>query len=248
MALYKKAGDILEKLEAQKGTVRSLCLADDVKDKKRTYALVCETLKYKEVLAAIIKTSDLLKHEKKIPPSVATVLTYDLLFGKGISGGGTFKPLIQKHKTRLQAELAKIKVKRKVKDNEELVPERIRNAVILPRYIRVNTLKTTLQKVTGHFQSQSYTLLLDGSIIIQDKASCFPAYILSPPKGTEVIDGCAAPGNKTSHLSMIMGGTGRIYAFDMDKRRLGTLKKLCGRAGCKSKSAGIRFEYVWHNG
>ena len=45
MALYKKAGEILEKLEAQRGTVRSLCLADDVKDKKRTYALVCETLK-----------------------------------------------------------------------------------------------------------------------------------------------------------------------------------------------------------
>lgn len=45
MALYNKAGQILEKLEKQKGTIRSLCLAEDVEDKKRTYALVCETLK-----------------------------------------------------------------------------------------------------------------------------------------------------------------------------------------------------------
>lgn len=33
-------------------------------------------------------------------------------------------------------------------------------------------------------------LLLDGKIVLQDKASCFPAFILSPPVNSVVIDGC----------------------------------------------------------
>ncbi|KAJ3062834.1 putative 28S rRNA (cytosine-C(5))-methyltransferase, partial [Quaeritorhiza haematococci] len=79
--------------------------------------------------------------------------------------------------------------------------------------------------------------VLNGSIILQDKASCFPAHILNPPRGSYVIDACAAPGNKTSHLSSIMRGTGKIYAFDADKRRLQTLRKLCDRAGCTNIDA-----------
>ena len=45
-----------------------------------------------------------------------------------------------------------------------------------------------------------------GKLILQDKASCFPAYILSPPADDNavVIDATAAPGNKTSHISALM--------------------------------------------
>lgn len=75
-------------------------------------------------------------------------------------------------------------------------------------------------------------LYLNGSIVIQDKASCFPAFILNPPLNSNVIDGCAAPGNKTSHLSSIMKNTGKIIAFDMDAKRLETLKTLTTKAGC----------------
>ncbi|KND01150.1 uncharacterized protein SPPG_04242 [Spizellomyces punctatus DAOM BR117] len=270
MALYNKAGEILEKLEKQKGTIKSLCLADDVADKKRTYALVCESLKYKDVLEIVIKQAGLLEAGKpRLRPSVATVLVYDFLFGRGLQTSGSYKQIVLSHKTRLQAELAKIKIKRKVKDNKDLIPARIRDAVVLPRWIRVNTLVASVEKVIEMFTKLGYRvdsetepsqlsgkvfrqdkhipelvmlpsnvdlhdnpLLLDGSIIIQDKASCFPAYILNPPKDSTVIDACAAPGNKTSHLSAIMGNTGKIFAFDMDKRRLGTLKKMTGRARC----------------
>jgi 16S rRNA C967 or C1407 C5-methylase (RsmB/RsmF family) len=51
-----------------------------------------------------------------------------------------------------------------------------------------------------------------GKIILQDKASCFPAVVLAPPTGEDsvVIDATAAPGNKTSHLSMLMCNKGKV--------------------------------------
>lgn len=55
-------------------------------------------------------------------------------------------------------------------------------------------------------------LYKSGKIILQDKASCFPAQILAPPAldGAVVIDATAAPGNKTSHLSALMRGKGKV--------------------------------------
>lgn len=77
-------------------------------------------------------------------------------------------------------------------------------------------------------------LQLNGSLILQDKASCFPAFILNPPPKSQCIDCCSAPGNKTSHLSAIMNNTGKIFAFEKDKRRFHLLKDLTEKAGCKS--------------
>jgi 25S rRNA (cytosine2278-C5)-methyltransferase len=51
-----------------------------------------------------------------------------------------------------------------------------------------------------------------GKIILQDKASCFPAIVLAPPvtNNAVVIDATAAPGNKTSHLSALMQNQGKV--------------------------------------
>lgn len=42
------------------------------------------------------------------------------------------------------------------------------------------------------------------------QASCIPAYVLDPPASSSVVDACAAPGNKTTHLAAIMGDTGCV--------------------------------------
>lgn len=64
---------------------------------------------------------------------------------------------------------------------------------------------------------------LSQKFVIQDKSSCFPAMILDPPPNAVCIDACAAPGNKTQHLSCLLGEKGKIHAFDLDARRLETL-------------------------
>lgn len=79
-------------------------------------------------------------------------------------------------------------------------------------------------------KSSAYT---NGKIILQDKASCFPAYLLNvTPEDGDAIDGCAAPGNKTTHLAAIMSNLSpgdqsrKIIAFERDKTRAGILQNM----------------------
>lgn len=79
----------------------------------------------------------------------------------------------------------------------------------------------------------SFKSYLNGEIIIQDRASCFPAFILNPKAGKDVIiDACAAPGNKTTHLAMLLKNfKSSVFAFERDQNRGQTLKKMLKTAG-----------------
>lgn len=78
---------------------------------------------------------------------------------------------------------------------------------------------------------------LNGQIIIQDKASCFPAYLLHPTlEDGDCLDACAAPGNKTTHLAAILhegraAARPKVYAYERDNGRALTLLTLLQRAG-----------------
>lgn len=63
----------------------------------------------------------------------------------------------------------------------------------------------------------------NGEIILQDKASCLPAQLLNPEPGSVVLDMCAAPGMKSSHLAALMENQGKIYAVEKNQRRYMTL-------------------------
>ncbi len=81
---------------------------------------------------------------------------------------------------------------------------------------------------------------LNGQIILQDKASCFPAYLLDPkPNDGDCVDACAAPGNKTTHLAAITQYEGavqkpKIYACERDKNRTLTLERMVRTAGAQT--------------
>lgn len=93
--------------------------------------------------------------------------------------------------------------------------------------------------VSPHFGFAKCAAYKSGAIILQDKASCFPAYLLDPkPEDGDVIDGCAAPGNKTTHLAAIVRSQQTkqqpqttIHAFEKDARRAKTLEKMVKIAG-----------------
>jgi 25S rRNA (cytosine2278-C5)-methyltransferase len=95
-----------------------------------------------------------------------------------------------------------------------------------------------------------------GKIILQDKASCLPTHLLLNSKPRlralkdsisygDVVDACAAPGNKTTHIASILAtkdeahwGKVRskpvIFACERDAKRSETLEKMLDRAGVGS--------------
>jgi len=74
-------------------------------------------------------------------------------------------------------------------------------------------------------------LFQQGAIEVQDEGSQLLAYLLAPRRGEMVADYCAGAGGKTLALSMLMRGTGRIYAMDISARRLAELAPRAARAG-----------------
>lgn len=77
----------------------------------------------------------------------------------------------------------------------------------------------------------------DGKIVIQNISSCLPAYFLNPAEDKCVIDCCAAPGNKTSQLSMMMNNTGSITAYEKDAQRFEYLEENIEKYKCLNVKA-----------
>lgn len=71
----------------------------------------------------------------------------------------------------------------------------------------------------------------EGWFSVQDESATNVAAALAPTPGSRVLDLCAAPGGKTTHLAELMDNRGEIIACDVDERRLATVSDLCGRLG-----------------
>ena len=71
----------------------------------------------------------------------------------------------------------------------------------------------------------------DGWFAVQDESAMRVAAALAPEPGSRVLDLCAAPGGKTTHLAELMRNQGQIIACDVDDERLRTVNELCARLG-----------------
>lgn len=71
----------------------------------------------------------------------------------------------------------------------------------------------------------------EGRIEVQDEGSQLIARLLQPRRGEMVVDFCAGAGGKTLALGALMRSSGRLYAFDVNERRLGGLGPRLKRSG-----------------
>lgn len=74
-------------------------------------------------------------------------------------------------------------------------------------------------------------LLRDGRIYLQDGASQWVAEIVAPEPGERILDACAAPGGKASHLAALMGNDGEVVAVELDSGRAKRLRLNLQRLG-----------------
>jgi len=129
---------------------------------------------------------------------------------------------------------------------------------VKPTYIRINTLKTTEEVATEKLEDEGVFLEKDeklrhvykviksqnaltrtesfsqGFFYIQDRASYLATEIANPQNNMTVLDVCAAPGAKTTHLAQLMENKGIIYSVDYSQRRMRIWEKEVKRMGVEN--------------
>ena len=86
----------------------------------------------------------------------------------------------------------------------------------------------------GPFDAFSSPLWEAGLFMPQSRAAMAVARTLDPQPGERILDLCAAPGGKTTHLAALMGDEGEIVAVDRHPGRAEALRRTAARMGAHS--------------
>ncbi|MFR7873353.1 16S rRNA (cytosine(967)-C(5))-methyltransferase RsmB [Peptoniphilus sp. HMSC062D09] len=122
--------------------------------------------------------------------------------------------------------------------------------------IRVNTLKTSKSDLMNNLKELGFEIeetvydnalnilnpkgIIDtkyfdeGHFYIQDLGSILVASFLNPRENSSLLDLCAAPGGKTTHLAELMNNTGEIIACDKSQGKIKLIQENAKRLGVKN--------------
>ena len=70
-----------------------------------------------------------------------------------------------------------------------------------------------------------------GLFVVQDEASQIASHLLAPKPGELVLDACAAPGGKATHLAQLMSDRGEVAATDLNQRKVRKIRESAERLG-----------------
>lgn len=76
-----------------------------------------------------------------------------------------------------------------------------------------------------------------GYFYVQDISSSVIGEVINPKEGMLIIDVCAAPGGKTTHIAEKMNNTGKIIAFDKHPHKIRLIEQNAERLGLTNISA-----------
>jgi 16S rRNA (cytosine967-C5)-methyltransferase len=78
-----------------------------------------------------------------------------------------------------------------------------------------------------------------GEYLVMDEGAQLIAPLLFPGEGEELLDACAAPGGKTTHLAALSRGKARILAVDVTAGREKMLRETVARLGAKGIATAV---------
>ncbi|MDR5708418.1 MAG: 16S rRNA (cytosine(967)-C(5))-methyltransferase RsmB [Armatimonadota bacterium] len=124
-----------------------------------------------------------------------------------------------------------------------------------PAFLRVNLLRATVEEVQARLQragvetapgsfpdslrilsgppGERIRVVQEGLAWPQDEGSMAVVYALHPRPEEVVVDACAAPGGKTTHLAALMRNEGRLLSCEVHPRKVETLRRTAERAGAR---------------
>ncbi len=83
--------------------------------------------------------------------------------------------------------------------------------------------------VESAFDPSTDPLWNAGALVAQSRAAMSAALLLAPEPGMRVLDLCAAPGGKATHLAALVGAAGAVVAVERNPRRAAELRRTCER-------------------
>jgi len=120
--------------------------------------------------------------------------------------------------------------------------------------LRTNTLKNTREELLAILEKEGFIAepslwtpegivchsspalsnlesLREGRFQIQDESSMLVAHVLGAQPGEFIIDTCAAPGGKSTHIGALMQNKGRILSIDIHEHKLALIRENAQRLG-----------------
>lgn len=134
-----------------------------------------------------------------------------------------------------------------------------------PLAIRVNTLKTDAGMLRNELELENFTVsessfmddaliikptgdspsiekslaFRNGDFMVQGEAAQLASLIAEPKKGMRILDCCAAPGGKSTHMAALTCNEASITALDINKSRVELINENAGRLGVASIEAKV---------
>jgi len=154
---YHSAGKLVDRVLNEHKGLKTVAFSGKSSTNKASYAQACETLRHKALIDAILshdgnKLRKAVQFDDTRSKGLLYVLLFELLFGKykSIRGGGKLKRNVIKHEKELERVRDVIVKERAALNGASLADGAVANkAPTFPRYVRINTLKTTPQEVVG---------------------------------------------------------------------------------------------------
>ena len=102
--------------------------------------------------------------------------------------------------------------------------------------VEVTELEHYLPPMNGLFAGLQYQ---------QSMPSTVTGHVLGPLPGEKVLDMCAAPGGKTTHLAALMQNQGSVVAFDRGQKKVDKIRSSAEELGTAYPIHSWRFSFNW---